>query len=118
MSEILGRVAPGGTSIEPAFELVNEGLAATVDPTRPAIIRAYVPAHDHAAAERAAADAGVALGHLAAFGLRPIGELRTRVVHEADWAEAWKAHFPVLRVGRRLVTGCRGDVTGRRRTMS
>jgi ribosomal protein L11 methyltransferase len=35
--------------------------------------------------------------------LRPIGELTTRIVHEADWAEAWKAHFPVLRVGRRVV---------------
>ena len=43
------------------------------------------------------------LGHLQAFGLRPIGELRTRVVNEEDWAEAWKEHFPVMRVGRRLV---------------
>ena len=43
------------------------------------------------------------LGHLQAFGLRPIGELEVRVVHEADWAEAWKRHFPVLRVGRHLV---------------
>jgi len=25
------------------------------------------------------------------------------VVREADWAEAWKEYFPVLRVGRRLV---------------
>jgi ribosomal protein L11 methyltransferase len=25
------------------------------------------------------------------------------MVREADWAEAWKSHFPVLRVGRRLV---------------
>jgi ribosomal protein L11 methyltransferase len=49
------------------------------------------------------AAASEALGHLQAFGLRPIGELSTRLVHEADWAEAWKAHFPVLRVGRRLV---------------
>jgi Cdc6-like AAA superfamily ATPase len=32
-----------------------------------------------------------------------IGELTTRTVHEADWADAWKAHFPVLRVGRRIV---------------
>ena len=32
-----------------------------------------------------------------------IGELRTRIVHEEDWAHAWKAHFPVLRVGARLV---------------
>ena len=103
VTEILGRVAPGGTSVEPAFELVEEGLGARVDPTRPSIVRAYVPARDPAAAERAAAEADEALGHLQAFGLRPIGELTTRIVHEADWAEAWKAHFPVLRVGRRIV---------------
>ena len=103
VSEILGRVAPGGTSVEPAFELVDEGLGARIDPTRPSIVRAYVPARDPAAAERAAAQAAEALGHLQAFGLRPIGDLTTRIVHEADWAEAWKAHFPVLRVGRRIV---------------
>ena len=103
ISEILGRVAPGGISVEPAFELVDEGLGARIDPTRPSIVRAYVPARDPLAAERAAADAAEALGHLQAFGLRPIGELTTRIVHEADWAEAWKAHFPVLRIGRRIV---------------
>ena len=103
VSEILSRVAPGGTSVEPAFELVDEGLGARVDPSRPSVVRAYVPARDPAAAERAAAEAGEALGHLQAFGLRPIGALSTRIVHEADWAEAWKAHFPVLRVGRRIV---------------
>ena len=103
VSEILGRVAPGGTSVEPAFELVEEGLGARIDPTRPSIVRAYVPARDPASAERAAAEAAEALGHLQAFGLRPIGELTTRLVHEADWAEAWKEHFPVLRVGRGIV---------------
>ncbi len=103
VSEILGRVASGGTSVEPGFDLVDEGLGARIDPTRPAIVRAYLPARDRAAANRAAADVSEALGHLQAFGLRPIGELRTRWVDEADWAEAWKAHFPVLRVGRRLV---------------
>jgi ribosomal protein L11 methyltransferase len=103
VSEILGRVAPGGASVEPAFELTDEGLGARIDATRPAIVRAYVPARDEAASARAVALASEALGHLQAFGLRPIGELTTRLVHEADWAEAWKAHFPVLRVGRRLV---------------
>jgi ribosomal protein L11 methyltransferase len=103
VSEILGRAAHGGTSVEPAYELVDEGLSARVDPTRPATVRAYLPARDRAAANQAAADVAEALGHLQAFGLRPIGELRTRLVHEADWAEAWKAHFPVLRVGRRMV---------------
>ena len=103
VSEILGRVARGGTSVEPAFELVDEGLGGRIDPTRPSIVRAYVPARDPAAAERAVAEVSEALGHLQAFGLRPIGELRTRIVEEADWAGAWKAHFNVIHLGRRLV---------------
>jgi ribosomal protein L11 methyltransferase len=103
VSEILGRVASGGTSVEPAFDLVDEGLGARVDPSRPAVVRGYVPAADPSAAEAAATQVASDLGHLQAFDLRGIGHLRTRIVHEADWAEAWKAFFPVLRVGRRLV---------------
>jgi ribosomal protein L11 methyltransferase len=103
VSEILNRVAPGGVSVEPGFELVEEGLGARIDPSRPATIRAYVPARDSAEGARAAATAAEALGHLQAFGLRPIGDLRTREVDEADWADSWKEHFHVLHIGRRLV---------------
>ena len=103
VSEILTRYAPGGTSVEPGFGLTDEGLGAIVDITKPAIVRAYLPGIDPAAVEATIAEAGTALGHLQAFGLRPIGELQTRLVREADWAEAWKTHFPVLRIGRRVV---------------
>jgi len=103
VSEILTRFAPGGTSVEPGFGLTNEGLGAVVDPTKPAIVRAYLPGLDPAGVRMAIAQATTALGHLQAFGLRPIGELQTSLVREADWAEAWKSHFPVLRVGRRMV---------------
>ena len=85
---------------------ISSNAGSTLVPTgatRPAIVRAYLPAAGEAANARAIAEATEALGHLQAFGLRPIGELTTRVVREADWAEAWKEHFPVLRVGRRLV---------------
>jgi ribosomal protein L11 methyltransferase len=103
VSEILGRAAPGGTSVEPAFELVDDGLGARLEPRRPATVRAYVPARDRATADQTVAEVAEVLGHLQAFGLRPIGEVRTRLVHEADWADAWKAYFPVMRVGRRIV---------------
>jgi ribosomal protein L11 methyltransferase len=103
VSEILARVAPGGIAIEPAFEPIDDGLAARLDPTRPAVLHAYLPGADASGAERAAQQVRRDLGHLQAFGLRPIGELRVGLVHETDWAEAWKRHFPVLRVGRRLV---------------
>ena len=103
VSEILSRAAPGGTSVEPAFELVEDGLAARVDFARPALVRAYLPILAPDAIRDAVMQADRALGHLQAFGLRPIGELTARIVREADWANAWKAHFPVLRVGRRIV---------------
>lgn len=103
VSEILGRVAPTGTSVEPGFELVDEGLGARVDATKPAIVRAYLEASDPDAVEQTIEEVTEALGHLQAFDLRPIGDVTTRLVDEADWAEEWKRHFPVLRVGRRLV---------------
>ena len=85
VSEILGRAAPGGVVVEPAFDLVEEGLGARVDPTRPATVRAYLPARDRrggrgrggigrrrarpppglrAAADRRAPDAGRPRGRL------------------------------------------------------
>jgi ribosomal protein L11 methyltransferase len=103
VSEILSRVATGGTTVEPGFRLVDEGLGAEVDPAEPATVRGYVPARDRQTADAARDEVEAALGHLRAFDLRPIGPLTTRLVHEADWADAWKAHFPVLRVGRRIV---------------
>jgi len=103
VSEILSRVAPGGVSVELPFELVDEGLGARNDGCGPAVVRAYVPALDPLAAAVAVEEAERSLGHLQAFGLRPIGELEVRSVHEEDWADAWKRHFPVLRIGRRLV---------------
>jgi ribosomal protein L11 methyltransferase len=103
VSEILSRVAGSGVSVEQPFGLEAEGLAATEIPDAPATIRAYLPARDRRAAHLALAETRTRLGHLTAFGLRPIGELEVRVVHEEDWAEAWKEHFPVLRIGRRIV---------------
>jgi ribosomal protein L11 methyltransferase len=103
VSEILARVAPGGVSVEPRFELVEDGLGARIDPSAPATIRAHVPALDEATIRHATETVDTALGHLRVFDLRPIGELRTRIVDEADWAEAWQQHFHVQSLGRRLV---------------
>ncbi|HEY5519774.1 MAG TPA: 50S ribosomal protein L11 methyltransferase [Candidatus Limnocylindrales bacterium] len=103
VSEILSRVCPGGVTVEAPFELVDEGLAARVDTRRPATVRGYISAVEPAAARAAVKRARDDLAHLQAFQIRPIGELETRVVHEEDWTEAWKQHFPVMRVGHRLV---------------
>lgn len=103
VSEILSRVATGGVSVEQPFRTEQEGLAAVLIDGVPAIVRGYLPALDPVAAERSIAATRERLGHLSAFGLRPIGELAVSAVHEEDWATAWKEHFPVMRIGRRIV---------------
>ncbi len=103
VSEILSRAASGGVSVEQPFTTEQEGLAASPIPDAPVTIRAYLPAIDMAAVEAAIASTRERLGHLTVFDLRPIGELEVREVHEEDWATAWKAHFPVMRLGRRII---------------
>lgn len=103
VSEILSRVAPGGVSVEPGFRLTDEGLGAVTDPSRPATVRAYLPARNARAMREAVATTDRALGHLQAFGLREIGDLATSVVHESEWATAWRRHVRVMRIGRRIV---------------
>ena len=102
VSEIFARVATGIT-VEPAFLPTDEGLGARLDPTRPATVRAYLEAGDDAAVEAAVVRTETALGHLQAFGLGPIGDLQRRAVAPSEWAETWKQHFPLLRIGRRIV---------------
>ncbi len=103
VSGILARQASGGVSVEAAWDPVDDGLGALPRAGGSARLRAWLPGIDPAAAEAAIGSVRRDLGHLQAFGLRPIGELEVRPVHEEEWASAWKSHFPVLRVGRRLV---------------
>jgi ribosomal protein L11 methyltransferase len=103
VSDILARIAPGGVSVEPPYLPIDEGLAVQLDPTRPAIVRAYLPADEEDAERGVIESAQEALWHLRAFGLREIGGLQARIIHEAEWAEAWKPNFPVQRIGRSIV---------------
>ena len=102
VSEILGRVA-AGTAVQPT-RLVrdpNDELAAREDPTAPFVVVAHIPDDEGAGAAIEATER--ALWHLQAFGLRPVGALRTRHVDDADWTDAWKAHYVPQRVGRVVV---------------
>jgi ribosomal protein L11 methyltransferase len=103
ISGILAREAPGGVSIEAGFEVRDGEFPAPSEPGSPARVRAWLPGARTRATADAVARVRSALAHLQAFQLRPIGELRTAVVEEADWAAQGRAHFPVLRVGERFV---------------
>jgi ribosomal protein L11 methyltransferase len=99
VSEVLGRVS-AGTAVHPT-ELLrdpNDELAARPDPSAPVVVTAHVVDGPDAAEQVESTER--ALWHLQAFGLRPVGELRVRAVDDADWAERWKEHYTVQRIGR------------------
>jgi ribosomal protein L11 methyltransferase len=96
VAECFSRVAHGGVAIEPDLvpgddDGFSVGSAATV--------RAYVPVDGDSRAKASRLD--VSLGHLHAIW--PIGELLVKELVEDDWANAWKAHYPAIRIGRRIV---------------
>ena len=92
MSEILGRVGYNGVAVEEPLERTPDAMA---------VVKAYL-VYDRAARIRVRRVKD-ALGHLQAFGLGPIGELRVRTVVEEEWLETWKASFKPIRVGAFLV---------------
>ncbi len=102
VSEILGRVA-AGTAVHPTALVrdPDDELAAAPDPEAPYVVTAHVPDGPDAPAQVESTER--ALWHLQAFGLRPVGELRVRHVDDADWADAWKAHYVPQRVGRVVI---------------
>ncbi|UCC61855.1 MAG: 50S ribosomal protein L11 methyltransferase [Anaerolineae bacterium] len=93
VSEVLNRYSRGGAVIE---HLLASGPGAheRVDELR---VKAYLPAGDPAL-KRTVEEALWHLGQL-----YPIPDPTFTFVAEADWAEAWKAHYGVLHLGRRTV---------------
>jgi ribosomal protein L11 methyltransferase len=98
---IFERAGHGGVVVEPEIVLgrdADEGVAA---PGAFSVLRTYIPDGNELDARRAALEKAV--GILRAFDLAPMGELHTRWIKEEDWANAWKQHYHVQRIGRRWV---------------
>ncbi len=99
ISGILAEEAYGGIAIDEEITPAADGDGWTYTCGRPVTIKAYLPMDDEAGEKVQRVQA--ALGHLAF--LRPVGPLSVRRLAEEDWANAWKEHYHVLHVGRRLV---------------
>ena len=86
-------------SIEQPFLQEQDGDNLTIDTSKPATIRTYVPAESFDPAIIEQIRAG--LWHLGQ--MRSVGELTLLERREEDWAEAWKEHYRPLRASDRVV---------------
>jgi len=100
VSELLARYGyNGGVVVEPAWTPGDEGPEFTYDTSRPTVLRTYLPLDERA--EEVRQQIEQALWHLGQ--MRPVGVLQARTLQEEDWANAWKQHYRVLRIGERTV---------------
>ena len=89
-----------GVAIEQAVNSSRDGDDVSLAPDLPMLVKTYLPLADSSWAERRERieKAIWALGLL-----RQVSPLSVQRLREADWADAWKAHFFVQRVGQRVV---------------
>jgi ribosomal protein L11 methyltransferase len=100
VSELLAQYGyNGGVVVDQPIIPGADGPEYTFDTSRPVTVRTYLPLDERAEETRQRLDQ--ALWH---FGqIRPVGPLRTRSLEEQDWANAWKQHYTIQRVGERTV---------------
>ena len=96
-ADLLRRYAPAGVSIEPPFQALDEDGNVAFDSASPTQLRVWLPA--------GAPDRGLdALRRdLAELGDGIVQPLRVRTVQDESWADNWKEHFHVMRIGRQIV---------------
>jgi ribosomal protein L11 methyltransferase len=100
VADVLARYAPGGVAIQQnALDLVG-GEWRPDGPLEPvASVRAYLSVEPGLEEKRRQVEE--ALWHLRQIA--PIPEPQFRTVAEEQWANAWKEHFHVTRIGKRFV---------------
>jgi ribosomal protein L11 methyltransferase len=98
-AELLNRYSYQGVAVEyegiPPDKLDED----EIPPPQRLTVRAYIPADDRAEETRQQLE--MALGYMNMMYPMPTPVYRT--VEESDWAEAWKAHYHPIRIGKRLL---------------
>ncbi|MBC8164089.1 MAG: 50S ribosomal protein L11 methyltransferase, partial [Roseiflexaceae bacterium] len=89
----------GGVVLDQPIIPGTEGSEFSFDEQRPVTLRTFIPADQWT--EEARSRIEQALWHLGR--IRPVGELRVRPLEEQDWANAWKQHYKIQRIGQRTV---------------
>ena len=101
LNALFERSGHGGVVVEPELRPGPEVDQAVPAPGAFSLLRTYLPEGADLPARRRQIEESV--GVLRAFDLAPMGDLGFRWIGEEDWAEAWKRHYAVQRIGRHWV---------------
>jgi ribosomal protein L11 methyltransferase len=98
VAELLQRYGHQGVSIEQNGIMPNLWDDGAPPPVESLTVRAYIAENDKSDSAKEQLEA--ALGHMSL--MYPMPKPIYRLIDEQDWAEAWKAHYHPIRIGKRL----------------
>ena len=99
IAEVMARYGHQGVSIEQDGIPPDTWDEGDVPPPQRVTVRTYLPEDQHAPSSMRELEQALAAMRL----MYPMPQPTYQALDEADWAEAWKAHYKPLRVGRRLL---------------
>ncbi len=100
VADLFSRYVYGrGVVVNEPFRQDGDGDNLELDPTRPVRVSGYLPCDDSLDVTVSKLDEG--LWHLRMLGT--VSDLQRSVQKEEDWANAWKDHFQVTRIGKHFV---------------
>ena len=99
LSELFRRYGEGGVVIEELGDWDPDDGPAPSGPPDIVIVRTYLPQDATYGSRCSMIQVGVKLIAL----LAPLGEIQESILEEGEWLTAWRSHYTLLRIGRRLV---------------
>lgn len=99
VAEVMQRYGHQGVSVEQNGIMPDSWDEGEVPPPESLTVRAYIPDDDRASFAKQQLEE--ALGHMRM--MYPMPNPTYSVLDEVDWAEAWKAHYQPLRIGKNVL---------------
>ncbi len=99
IAELLQRYGHQGVSVEVAHIEPDKWDDGDAIPADSLIVKAYFPDDERATTVKTQLE--TALGHMSL--MYPMPKPQYSLIHEDDWAEAWKTHYHPLRIGQRIL---------------
>lgn len=99
IEDLFRKFGYGGAIIEQPILEGDDAEEYSIDSEAPILLRTYLPADSSAEQSITNINRGLAALSL----ITDLPRLSHREVDEDEWHQAWRAHFPVLRIGKRVV---------------
>ena len=99
VASLFHRFGHGGVAIEEEVGFTIESQEDPHPSGKPVKVKTYLPVDNAAPVKQRDIEDGFRFLSL----IHPFEPLQTRIVEEEDWAESWKAHFGLHRIGQRIV---------------